>query len=83
MFFPKGGATLVHEAVVCGLYSCSCAKKRQGILTARLFSPPGKGGGIIREAHVFAINDAGMYRGAVSSDSPVIRTALHGDEKLK
>jgi beta-aspartyl-peptidase (threonine type) len=43
----------------------------------------GKGGGIIRAAHVFAINDAGMYRGAVSSDSPVIRTALHGDEKLK
>lgn len=31
----------------------------------------------------FAINDLGMYRGTVSSDSPVIRTAIYGDEKLK
>ncbi|MDV6330261.1 isoaspartyl peptidase/L-asparaginase [Asticcacaulis sp. 201] len=31
----------------------------------------------------FAINDLGMYRGAVSSDSPVIQTAIYVDETLK
>lgn len=31
----------------------------------------------------FAINDLGMYRGAISSDSPVIQTAIYSDEKLK
>jgi len=46
----------------------------------------GDGGLIAMDASgkpAFAINDVGMYRGAVSSDSPVIRTAIYGDEKLK
>ncbi len=46
----------------------------------------GDGGLIAMDASgkpTFAINDVGMYRGAVSSDSPVIRTAIYGDEKLK
>ncbi len=31
----------------------------------------------------FAINDLGMYRGAVSSDHPTIQTAIFADEGLK
>ncbi len=31
----------------------------------------------------FAINDLGMYRGTVSSETPVIKTAIYGDESLR
>ncbi|MBW8880017.1 MAG: isoaspartyl peptidase/L-asparaginase [Asticcacaulis sp.] len=46
----------------------------------------GDGGLIAMDATgkaTFAINDLGMYRGSVSSDDPVIRTAIFADERLK
>lgn len=46
----------------------------------------GDGGLIAMDASghaTFAINDLGMYRAEVSSDDPVVRTAIYSDEKLK